>query len=60
MRFNIDPFSSGTPYRMTLRDFAWETDVDTPIATGAGIPEPAAVALAVLALGAVGIRPRRA
>jgi hypothetical protein len=61
VRLNIDPFTSATPYRITLRDFAWETTPNTAIETGAGIPEPttAAIALGLLALGAAGIRPRR-
>ncbi len=57
IRLNVAPATAG--YAMTLRDFAWETEAGVPIATGAGIPEPACIALGVLALGAVGIRPRR-
>ena len=60
-RLNITPFSSdSTGYNITLRDFAFESTVNAPIVTGAGIPEPAGLAaLGVLALGAAGIRPRR-
>ncbi|WP_428937860.1 hypothetical protein [Fontivita pretiosa] len=46
-------------HQIVLRDFAWETSPNTPIATGA-IPEPSlATALGFLALGAAGIRPTR-
>ncbi len=59
-RLNITPFSSGPEgYNVTLRDFAFESTPNASIATGAGIPEPSGLALAVLALGAAGIRPKR-
>lgn len=46
-------------FTMTLHDFAWEDQPGVGITTGA-IPEPAAgLALAVLALGAAGVRPPR-
>ena len=60
VRLNITPYTSG--YQITVRDFAYESQPNTAILTGAGIavPEPtAACALGVLALGAVGVRPRR-
>jgi hypothetical protein len=57
MRLNVA--NAAGNYAMTLRDFGWETQAGVPIATGAGIPEPASLALGVLALGAVGIRPSR-
>jgi hypothetical protein len=47
-------------HAITVVDWAWEDQVNTPIAAGAGIPEPTtACALGLLALGAVGIRPSR-
>jgi len=59
-RLNIEKFSDPTrPFGITLRDFAYEDVAGQPITAGAGIPEPAGLALAVLALGAVGIRPTR-
>ena len=59
-RLNIEKFSDpNRPFGITLRDFAYEDVAGQSIAAGAGIPEPAGLALAVLALGAVGIRPTR-
>jgi hypothetical protein len=59
-RLNIEKFSDPSrPFGVTLRDFAYEDVAGQAITAGAGIPEPAGLALAMLALGAVGIRPTR-
>lgn len=60
LRLNIGPGASTPSYASTLVDFAWDDTPNTPIATGAGIPEPTSIgALAALAAGAAGIRSRR-
>ena len=44
-------------YPLTIVDWAWETTPNTPIAAGAGIPEPtSAAALGLLAIGSLGSR----
>lgn len=44
-------------YPLTIVDWAYETEPNTPIAAGAGIPEPtSAAALGLLAIGALGSR----
>lgn len=55
MRINIGALS-GNRYPTTIVDWAWETTNDTAIAAGAGVPEPSACALGMLALGSLGSR----
>jgi len=44
-------------YPVTVIDWAWETTPNTPIAAGAGVPEPTtAAALGLLAIGSLGSR----
>ena len=59
IRVELGVDGSGFTNEFTVIDWAYESDPNTPIPAGAGVPEPSSIAvfgLAMLAAGAVGVR----
>ena len=60
LQLHVDPFNPATGlYPMTILDWAYENSPNTAIVagdTGAATPEPGAMSLALLSLGAIGTR----